>query len=206
MTGIFGGFLLTLAYLALIGRGRANELPPAPWIVILTAFLPLMALDGTNNLAHDLGLPHLYTPDNRLRLATGLLTGTTFATVLLPIFNFAFWEPNARQPSLVHGKELVGVLSVGGLFFLAVSQGPSLLFYPIGLFSTAGVVVLITMVNAVLVLAITRREGKAQSLWRTRSPLRQLLPVGTLALVLTSIELGLLSLFRWLAIGTQPLP
>lgn len=199
MTGIFGGFLLTLVYLTLLGRGRANELPPVPWIVVLTAFLPLMALDGANNFAHDLGLPHLYAPDNRLRLTTGVLTGLTFAAVLLPIFNFAFWKPTARQPSMAHGRELLGAIAIGGVFAFGVARGHSLLFYPISLISTASVVVLIAMVNTVLILAVTRREGTGQSLW-------QLLPVVTLALVLTTAELGLLSLLRWLTIGTQPLP
>lgn len=201
MTGIFGGFLLTLGYLFAIGRGRALHLPPTPLLMALTGFIGLMGLDGSNAFAYDLGLPHLYVPDNRLRLATGLLTGLAIAAIVWPIFNFTFWGENRGQnrPSLGACGELLGALAVCALLFAALVLGLDMALYPVAVLSTAGMVGLVTLLNLIVVLVVARREGQATSPWQALVP-------GVLALLLTAAELAVLSGLRFMVFGTATLP
>lgn len=46
--------------------------------------LSVMVFDGLNALLFDLGLPHAYAPDLRVRLATGVLAGIAMAFALVP--------------------------------------------------------------------------------------------------------------------------
>jgi len=199
MTGIFGGFLLTWGVLVALGRGRAAQLPPAPLLVALAGFIGLMGLDGANAFLYDLGLPHLYAPDNRLRLATGLLAGVAIAAIVWPIFNFTFWKNGEDQPSLARPGELLGALAVCIPLFAVVVLGFDLALYPVALLSVAGMAGLVTLLNLIVVLVVTRREGRATSLW-------DVLPSVPMALILAAAELGALSLLRFMVFGTATLP
>jgi uncharacterized membrane protein len=197
--GIYGGFLLTWGVLVALGRGKAARLPPAPLLVILTGFIGLMGLDGINAFFYDIGLPHLYAPDNRLRLATGLLVGVAIAAIVWPIFNFTFWRDGKDQPSLARPGELLGALAVCASLFAVVVLGFDLALYPVALLSVVGMASLVTLLNLIVVLVVTRREGKATSLWDVLSPI-------PLALILAASELGALSLLRFMVFGTATLP
>lgn len=199
MTGIFGGFLLTWGVLVALGRGKATQLPPATLLMVLTGFIGLMGLDGANAFLYDLGLPHLYAPDNRLRLATGLLAGVAIAAIVWPIFNFTFWKDGKDQPSLAGLGELLGALAVCVSLFAVVVLGFDLALYPVALLSVAGMASLVTLLNLVIVLVVTRREGVATSLW-------DVLPPIPMALILAAAELGALSLLRFMVFGTATLP
>src|SRR5258708_6588162 len=82
MAGMFAGFLVGAAYISARGRGRAMRLPGRGMTLLLLGFGALLGADGLNALFFDLGLPHLYTPYNPIRLATGLLTGIAMAAFL----------------------------------------------------------------------------------------------------------------------------
>jgi uncharacterized membrane protein len=198
-TGIYSGFLLTWGALVALGRGRAAQLPPAPLLVALTGFIGLMGLDGTHALFYDIGLPHLYTPDSRLRLATGLLAGVAIAAIVWPIFNFTFWRDGKDQPSLAGPGELLVALAVCVPLFAVVVLGFDLALYPVALLSVAGMASLVTLLNLVVVLIVTRREGVATSSWDVLVPI-------LLALILAAGELGALSLLRFMVFGTAALP
>src|SRR5687768_8251808 len=67
MTGIYGGTLVTLAYLAVRGRLFAWGNPSLRIVLTLLTFVAVMAVDGFNSLLLDLGLWHPYEPQNELR-------------------------------------------------------------------------------------------------------------------------------------------
>jgi hypothetical protein len=169
--------------------------------MILTGFIGLMGLDGGNAFFYDLGLPHLYTPDNRLRLATGLLAGVAIAAIVWPIFTFTFWPERLSddRPSLAGPGELLGALAACVPLFVLVVRRFDWALYPVALLSVAGMVSLIVLLNLVVALVVTRREGKATSAW-------DLLPSIPLALILAAAELGTLSLLRFMVFGTATLP
>ncbi|MFQ6016097.1 MAG: DUF2085 domain-containing protein [Anaerolineae bacterium] len=199
MVGIFGGFLATLIYLWALGRRKSIDFPRAPYLLLLVLFIAAMGFDGLNNFAHDLGLPHLYSPYNPARLATGLLTGLSFANIVWPIFNFTFWREGEKEAPLQNSKELGGALVISVLLFLGVTSNQALLLYPLSILSIGGMVVLVTMLNTIMVLVVGRKEGQGTSGW-------DLLLPATFGLMLSAVELGALSLLRLITLGPGPLP
>ena len=83
MTGISGGFLLTLAVLLLLGRLGARRLGGRASLGLLALMFATMVFDGLNSTLAELDLPHLYAPTNLLRLAIGLLSGIALAPLLV---------------------------------------------------------------------------------------------------------------------------
>lgn len=197
--GMYGGFALTVAVFWLRGQRRAAQLPPLPILAVLVAFLGAMALDGINNFFHDLGLPYAYLPDNRLRLATGLLTGITIGGVIWPIFNMTFWREPTPSPVIRGIQDLAVVVLACVPLFAGVVTGIDGLLYPVAFLGAIGLVGLVVLLNVVLVLVIARRENRATNFW-------DFLPPGTLGLGLATLELGGLALARFMLVGNAPLP
>jgi uncharacterized membrane protein len=185
-TGIYLGFSLSLGLLYARGYGRAQKLPPWPIIVFLGMGVVLLGIDGLNSLALDLGLPHLYQPDNFLRLATGLLTGLALATLALPILNQLFWRDYNQQCSISSWRELCLFFPGLLLGFLASASQQGVFLYPIAILSSAGILSAIGSVNLIAIIAI----GKRQETFRHY---QELLPFFALAIIFAVIEMLLLA-------------
>lgn len=192
--GMFGGFLIVCLGLFAAGRLDAASFPTRRISVTLVAFIALMALDGTNALFFDLGWPHLYAPDLRLRLATGLLTGLAMAALLVPAANGSLWRDIRLIPSLASYGQLGGALVLCAGFFLLVDARPALLYYPIAVVGIAGLLIEMVLINLILVLTVTRRIALAVT-WR--DALAPLL----LALLLVICELAAMSALRHVTLG-----
>lgn len=185
-TGIYLGFIVTLMILYASGRGKAQELPRWRIILMLACGVVALAIDGFNSFFVDLGLFHLYQPHNLLRLATGLLTGLALAALTLPILNRLFWREYNKQRSIPTWSALLLFLPGLVLSFFAVASQIGLLLYPLAVMSTAGIVIALSIVNLIIVIAISRRE---QSFERYRA----LIPFFSLALLLAIGEMLLLA-------------
>jgi uncharacterized membrane protein len=170
-SGTYLGALAGLIVLALRGRGRATAFPAVRFLVVLAFFFVAWAFDGVNSyLTLFPVLPHLYEPHNLLRLATGTLEGLAIAALLLPALNLALWG----QPGVAASKPAASLdrwgdvawLLVGGAVVVALvgSQWDSLL-YLLALLSGLMVVGLVGLINAVGVLMVLRRDGRAYR-WR----------------------------------------
>jgi hypothetical protein len=173
-------------------------MPPVPVLVALVSFLGLMAVDGTNAFFYDLGLPHLYAPDNRLRLGTGLLAGVTIAAVLWPIFNATFWRNPAPVPPLRSPGELLGAVALCAPIYLASVLGWGLALYPLAILGAVGLLAVVGLLNAVVLLVITGREGEGEELWDLVVPV-------AVGLLLALVELGALGGLRYALLGSGPL-
>jgi hypothetical protein len=192
--GMFGGFLVTYLGLLAAGRTRSAAFPPRRIMVALFAFIALMACDGLNATFYDLGWPHLYAPDLRLRLATGLLTGLAMACLLLPSLNGTLWRRMSPVPPLANARQLGGALLLCASLFVLVDVRLALLYYPIGVFGVAGLVTELTVINMIMALAVARRVGVAETV-------SDALPTIFLALSLTACELVFMSVVRYLTLG-----
>ncbi len=192
--GMFGGFLIVVLGLIVSGRHRAAAFPPRRITALLVGFVGLMAADGANALFYDLTWPHLYTPDLRLRLASGLLTGLAMAALLVPAANGTLWRRIHLVPSLAGARDLLGALFVCGAFYLLVDARPALLYYPVAIIGIVGLLLEMFLINLILVLTISRRIGVADS-WRDA------LAPATVAAVLIIAELAGMSLVRYLTLG-----
>ncbi len=134
MTGIYGGFLGASVYLFLRGRHRSAALPSWTSIAVLALFVAIMAVDGFNSLFLDMGLNNPYEPDNRLRLATGMMTGVALAAAIFLLFGMVLWKRprmNSRvvaspwEPFLILGLQAplaVAVLSGAPWFYIPITM------------------------------------------------------------------------------------
>jgi uncharacterized membrane protein len=184
-TGIYLGFSIGTIALFARGMGRTVQ-PPRGWVaLVLIGFVAFLGVDGVNSLFLDLHLPHLYQPNNLLRLTTGLLTGTTMAAFLLPIANGVLWRNPDRRAAYASLRFLLPLLPVLLLAFALVAVQWGWLLYPIAILSSAGVVLALTLINLTFVVAFT---GLAERFRRYT----QAAPIFAVALTLAVIELVLL--------------
>ncbi|MCS7001282.1 MAG: DUF2085 domain-containing protein [Dehalococcoidia bacterium] len=191
MIGIYGGFFVALATLYALGRGRAWQMPAVPILALAVLFIGVMGFDGTNALFFDLGLVHLYPPDNRLRLFTGTLSGVGIALLITPIVNYTLWRHPDDRP-VADWRVLGIILGVSAAFNGVALTGFGWLLYPISIVSVAGITILLIMIMLLLTLAVLRREGHAQS-WA------DLLGPTTIATCLAVAALLALAAFRFWA-------
>ena len=192
--GMFGGFLITYLGLLATGRARSAGFPPRRVGAVLVGFIAIMGCDGLNATFFDLGLPHLYAPDLRLRLATGLLAGIAMAGLLIPAVNGSLWRDLDQRPALASGAEVGGVLLMAASLFLLVDSRLGILYYPIGILGALGLVVELVMINMIFALVLMRRMGLAER-WRDA------LPPAAAGLLLMVCELAFMSVIRYVMLG-----
>jgi uncharacterized membrane protein len=189
-SGTYLGALAGLAVLLLRGRGQASKLPSPKHLAVFGFFLAAWALDGLNSfLTFFPRGPHLYEPDNLLRLATGTLEGLAIAALLLPAFNRSLWAKPRAIPSVGGWQDIAWMLAGGALVAGLASSGLPFLLYPLAILSGLAVVILLGAVNSIFVLLILRRDGQMTG-WRQAGPLL------LLGLALAMIELAAIGLAR----------
>lgn len=192
-TGIYSGFLLTMGYLAILGRGRAARLPPPAIVVALAGLVAIMAIDGFNSMFVDLFLPHLYTPRNDLRTLTGIGMGTAMAVMMVLILNMSLRrDADMEQRVIGNWRELGGALLLGLLVHAAIYGNVAISYWPIAIVAWTGIVGILFCVNLLIIALMMRYEGRVTRLAELARP-------ATLALIVTAIMLGALSWGRfWL--------
>jgi uncharacterized membrane protein len=200
-TGTFIGTLVGfLGQAAVLRRPRAGEFPPRPILVILAGFTLLWAADGTNSYLALIHGPHLYEPQNWLRLTTGTLNGLTMSALVVPVFNFTLWRHPTTERTIRNLGDLgVLVLLEAGLIgltgVLTRLTRWSFLLYPLALLSALGVLALLTVVNSMLVLMIVRRENVVDT-WREAG-----IPL-LAGFVASLIQVGAIDIVRYILTGT----
>jgi len=188
-TGTYLGALLGFLGLAALRRQRASGLPPSGVLASLISFIVLWGVDGLNSFLNLLpNAPHLYEPHNLLRLITGILQGLALSVIVYPIFSFLLWKETNPERAIRNWRELGYLLIPAALLVWIVQTQASFLLYPVAVLSVLGVLAMLTLVNTMIILIVTRRESKAAS-WRDA-----LLPLslGLLAAFFEISALGLL--------------
>lgn len=194
-TGMFGGFLLTCCYFLARGRARAASFPRPAIVGALLVLIGALAVDGLNATLFDLRLPHLYSPDLRLRLASGLGMGVSMAALLVPAVNGSFWRDLDLTPALASWRDLAGALTLNAAFFAVIDGQLVMLYYLVALLSVGGLVAELTLINMVFVLVLGRRVASAEHV-------ADVVPIAAAAFVLSAIELVMMSIFRTAVLGT----
>ena len=199
-TGTYLGALLGFWGLVALRRWRASGLPPGQGLVSLVSFIVLWGIDGLNSfLSLFPNAPHLYEPHNLWRLITGTFQGLALSIIVYPVFSFLFWKETSTERVIRNWRELGYLLIAAVLLVWIVQTQASFLLYPVAVLSILGVLVMLTLVNTMIVLIVTRRESKAES-WRGAfGPLL----LGLLATFLELSVLGFLhlALIQWLALS-----
>lgn len=195
-TGMYVGALGTLVFHA--WRHPKSIALPRTWILaVIPLFFFAWAGDGVNSFLSSVpGFPHLYTPLNILRLATGTLMGISLGSVMFVLFNSVMWQDPSHSPILAGPTELFALLGLGALLILAVQSGWGLLLYPLALVSLVAILVLnSTLMTALAASLFARLAGS----WREVR--RPTLSGACLALLLlNTIAVSRLLLGAWLGI------
>lgn len=161
-SGLYLGAGAALLALLALGRGRAGRFPARPYLILSGLFLAAWAADGFNSFLALLDLPHLYEPTNLLRLITGALAGVALAGVLLPALNVTFWAVPAHRRSIERLADLLWLLGAAAAVALVILAAPDWMLYPLALLSGLMILLLLGLLNAMLYLSFTRREGRAE--------------------------------------------
>jgi uncharacterized membrane protein len=197
--GMFGGFLLGVIYLIVIGRGRAWRLPSRKILAVLLGFIAIMGLDGINAVAYDLYFPTPYAPNLYLRMGTGLLTGLALAGILLPIFNQSIWQQRNGTVTISSWRDLLPALLLFAAMWLTGLSGWKLFLYPISILAIFGQVILMVSLAVMTASIIFRREGQVRNF-------TELAPLILVALIIVAAGLGMTSAVRFSLFGPGSIP
>ncbi|PWH18407.1 MAG: hypothetical protein DDG60_00510 [Anaerolineae bacterium] len=209
-SGMYLGAVLGILYLSLT-QPRRGGMPPKAILVVLAVFGLAFVVDGGNSYLYLLKqtwgerldfLPNLYLPNNTLRLLTGTGVGLGLAVAVFLSFNQTMWIEWDNRPILGDGKQagMLFVLALG--MVLLVLMEWEIVLYLAAFLSSAGVLLLLSMVYSMLWTMLMRQEnsyGTLNAAWLA------ILAGLTLAL----LQITLIDVFRlWLTgtWGSFPLP
>jgi uncharacterized membrane protein len=196
MTGIYLGAAATIIWLFAARRLRATRVPSLAVLAVLASFVVALVVDGFNALLVDLRFPTPYVPSNTLRMATGILGGTSLGVALGHLFAASMWAHGTRQRAVVtRPVELLSPIGVSGAIAVLAFSDLPLLYGPfaVGLLVAAvGVFWLLTIV----VVALVSERG-----WSCRTS-ADLAPLALTSLVVAMVIIGALS---WLRIVAEQL-
>lgn len=159
-TGIYTGVMTGFLLINLTGYGRASRLPSWRMGLVFVGFLAFFGIDGLNSYFHL--FPNfeggLYEPNNTLRLISGALIGLTMIHLLLPLFNMTVWRYLDERRALPNFRMLGVQLVTLALVVAAMLTGNPFVLLVTGLLSAFGVLMVLTMVNAVMFMTFIRRD------------------------------------------------
>jgi uncharacterized membrane protein len=195
-TGTFLGALIGAALLLAAGRGRAAAMPPRRVLILLGLTAVPWALDGVNSYASLIPrLPHLYTPQNWLRLTTGTFLGLAMSAIFIPAVNQSLWKNPSSIPTLKNIREFILYFMAAPVLIGLVLMENPLILYPLAVFSSMGVLFLLTGVYMAVLLMVAKRENFAESL-------RDIWPVIVGGLTLAIVQIILIDAVRFSLTGT----
>ncbi|MDX1414044.1 MAG: DUF2085 domain-containing protein [Candidatus Promineifilaceae bacterium] len=196
-SGMYLGVALVVLVLVLAGRTRRALLPPLPLMVILFSFIFIMGVDGINSYSHFFpNAPHLYEPQNWLRLLTGMGTGVAMGLILLPALAQTLWQSRQYRPVISSFRELIELLALAFLIVILVLSNRTAILYVLALASVAGLLTIVTALNTVIMLVLFRQDGRANN-WRQAA-----VPLAA-GFLLAVVQLTVISLIRFQLTGTM---
>jgi uncharacterized membrane protein len=192
-TGLYLGALLTLIFHAWRHPRAAGV--PRPWMLFaLVLFFFAWAGDGVNSfLSLFANLPHLYPPQNLLRLITGTLMGITIGSLVFVMFNSLVWRAPNPDSIFATRREFFALLGLGALLVFIVHSEFALLLYPLNL----------AILIAILLLHVTMMTALAANLTRPALNWRQAIPACTLGALVALTYLSVIALLRYVLLPTM---
>ena len=158
-TGIYVGFLVSLALISALHRGsRPREFPSVAGWIAIALMIGAMGIDGVSSYAG------WRATTNDLRLITGLLAGYAIAAMLAPMLNDVVWRTGSRERVLDPVWRLLVWLATVPVAFVAIRFVLPLLGIGYPLLVAAMILATLTAVNLVMVSILPPFERKADRL------------------------------------------
>jgi uncharacterized membrane protein len=160
-TGMYLGAILGLAFQHF--QGRRGSIPTWKYLFIFGPLVAAFGIDGVNSYLHLFPLfPGIYTPENWLRLVTGMGMGLAIAAVLAPAFRQTVWTTWEQRPAFSSWKELALLFGLAAILILAVLSDNPLLLYPLTLISAIGVMLILGLVYTMVLVMLFKAENRFQ--------------------------------------------
>jgi uncharacterized membrane protein len=193
-SGMYLGALLGLLYQMRLGR-RA-QLPPLKILVVLGIFLGAFGFDGTNSYLHFFPqAPHLYEPNNTLRLLTGTGVGLGIALMVLPVFHQTVWKNFDPRAAIGSWPPFAGLMALAALLLGITLWENPLLLYPLMLAGSASILVVLTLVYTMVWVMLLRRDNQFTT-WS------DLWPFALAGFGVALLQIAAIDLVRFLLTGT----
>ena len=158
-TGIYIGFLVSLALISFLHRSRRPRgFPAVPGWIAIGLMIAAMGWDGVSSYAG------FRTTTNDLRLLTGLAAGFAIAAILAPMLNDELWRTGTSERVLSRSWRLGTWLAAVPITFVLVRWGGPLLGVGYPLLVAVAVLATLTAVNLVIVCLTPAFERKAERL------------------------------------------
>lgn len=194
-TGMYLGTLVTFLFFSLT-TGKAGLYPRRGILIVLITGAVLWAFDGLNSFAALIPqAPHLYEPNNTLRLITGSMIGVGLMTMIYPPFQQLAWQGWKAARVLPDWRSFAALLLIVAFVNILVLTEQPLVLYPLAILSAFGVLLLLTMAYGLITLQVLKREASARTLSDLLVPL-------ALAFGLALLQVGGIDWLRFLATGT----
>lgn len=176
-TGIYWGYLVAFAVIALLERDHPRDMPPWPVVALCVAFIGAMGVDG---LTSYVGLRQT---SNDLRLITGLMAGFAIPPLVLGMLGGQLWAVGASRRLLSRRRDQLLWLAAMPATFLALRFPPAVLGPVYAALTAIAVVFAFVTVNLVMVALLPPFERRARRL-------RDLAPMAAIALAAAVVELA----------------
>jgi uncharacterized membrane protein len=183
MTGIYIGAMATLIWLIAARRLKSARVPSLSVLAVLAVCGLALAVDGFNALLVDLRFRNFYEPSNALRLATGVLAGTSLGVALGHLFAGSIWaKSNRGQAVVTRPAELVVPIGASAAVSALALLDLPLLYAPfaVGLLVAA---IGVFWVLAITVLALLTGRGWSCHTWGDLAPLALMSLVAAIATI-----------------------
>lgn len=196
-TGQYLGFIWGFGF-QLLGSKRRFGFPSRGALVLMTALFLFYLFDGLNSAVYLYpGLEHLsqYSPNNMLRLFTGLGFGIVLSAVLYPLAGQALWKEASLLRAIRGTRDWLILL--GGAFGigLLILTGNPILTYPLILISTGSLIFLLTVLYSVIWILMRKRENSFNS-WK------ELVWWGIAGFGSALLQIAIIDIARYLLTGT----
>ncbi|MFH2039089.1 MAG: DUF2085 domain-containing protein [Chloroflexota bacterium] len=171
-SGMYLGAMLGLAFQAIISKRRSG-MPPWRVIVPLAILVLFFGVDGINSYLYLIkqtypgalpNIANLYIPNNALRLLTGSGMGLAISAAMFPAFNQTIWKEQDFNPAMAGLKDFLMLLVITMVFDMLVLTENPFVLVPLAIITTAGVLVLLTMIYSILLLMLFRIENRFDKL------------------------------------------
>jgi uncharacterized membrane protein len=165
-TGEFNAAAMGLLFQGFVSRKR-SKLPNRGILALLALFFLAFGIDGSNSYLYLMKqtypggfdwIPNLYVPNNTLRLFTGSGMGIALSAVLFPMYNQSIWRAPDEERSL-NWRQFGILTGLVLLVDLGIWTESPLILYPAAIFSTLGVLALLSLVFSIVWVMLMRQDN-----------------------------------------------
>jgi uncharacterized membrane protein len=165
-TGEFNAAAISLVFMGFINPKR-SKLPNRAILVVLIIFFLSFAIDGSNSYLALMkttypgafsSIPNLYITDNTARVFTGSGMGIAMASILFPMYNQSIWRV-PEEKHVLDWPQFVLLTGIVLLFDFGMLTQNVVILYPVAIFSTLGVLTLLSMVFSIVWIMIMKQDN-----------------------------------------------